>query len=180
MQKNPRSGQFKTHRKSLIELSTIEQLTIHRQTPGPTEVTALDLSLYADRQPGRPSQRSAPAGAARHRSAGAGPGAAALADGAGGPALDDTEVDDLTPLAGLVHLRRLSLSGTGVTDLSPLAGLTSLRELSLDRTSVSDLNPLSGLESLEELTLTDTAIDPESVAELRSRRPNLSVVGTDG
>jgi hypothetical protein len=45
MQKNPRSGQFKTHRESLIELSTIEQLTIHRQTPGPTEVTALDLSL---------------------------------------------------------------------------------------------------------------------------------------
>jgi hypothetical protein len=45
MQKDPRSGQFKTHQTSLIELSTVEQLTIHRQVPGPTEVTALDLSL---------------------------------------------------------------------------------------------------------------------------------------
>lgn len=42
---NPGGNDFKINRASLVKISKMEQLTIHRQQPGPTEVTTLDLSL---------------------------------------------------------------------------------------------------------------------------------------
>jgi hypothetical protein len=46
-QKSPAKakGVFATNKKTLLEISQIEQLTIHRQQPGPTSVTSLDLAL---------------------------------------------------------------------------------------------------------------------------------------
>ena len=59
--------------------------------------------------------------------------------------LRNTQVSDLSPLAGLTNLRYLYLSRTQVSDLRPLAGLTRLRYLYLSGTQVEDLSPLAGL-----------------------------------
>jgi hypothetical protein len=64
-----------------------------------------------------------------------------------------TQVEDLSPLAGLTGLTNLDLSGTQVEDLSPLAGLTALMRLDLGGTQVEDLSPLAGLTSLRVLDL---------------------------
>ena len=40
--------------------------------------------------------------------------------------LSDTQVSDVTPLAGLVNLTTLYLSNTQVSDVTPLAGLVNL------------------------------------------------------
>jgi hypothetical protein len=72
--------------------------------------------------------------------------------------LGNTQVSDLSPLAGLTGLGTLSLSNTPVSDLSPLAGLTGLGTLSLDSTEVSDLSPLAGLTGLKTLSLDETLV----------------------
>ena len=60
---------------------------------------------------------------------------------------------DINPLAGLINLERLSLSGNGITDISPLAGLKKLRVLDLTHNHIVDFTPLAGLTSLEELKI---------------------------
>ncbi len=63
--------------------------------------------------------------------------------------LTGNPVSDLSPLAGLINLERLLFSGTNVSDLSPLAGLTNLKDLYFHGVNVSDLSPLAGLINLE-------------------------------
>lgn len=70
-----------------------------------------------------------------------------------------TDEIDLTPLAGLTNLTRLTIyqnnnfSAT-VSDLSPLAGMTRMRRLSLGISfDVTDLSPLAGMTQLEDLQL---------------------------
>ena len=72
--------------------------------------------------------------------------------------LQQTQVSDLKPLAGLTGLQQLYLNQTQVSDLKPLAGLTGLRELSLNQTQVSDLKPLAGLTGLQWLSLDQTQV----------------------
>lgn len=62
-------------------------------------------------------------------------------------------IEDLTPLAGLVKLTHLDLSGGAARDLSPLANLTNLESLWLWNHDVTDLTPLSGLTNLKELNV---------------------------
>ena len=45
--------------------------------------------------------------------------------------LNDTQVSDLSPLAGLSNLEGLWFSGTAVSDLTPLAGMENLLDLDL-------------------------------------------------
>jgi serine/threonine protein kinase/Leucine-rich repeat (LRR) protein len=80
--------------------------------------------------------------------------------------LADTQIADLSPLAGMplgmlnisscakvtdllslrgMPLRKLSVDGTGVTSLEPLRGMSSFQSLAFGHTKVSDLTPLSGL-----------------------------------
>ncbi|MGZ3218366.1 leucine-rich repeat domain-containing protein (plasmid) [Paracoccus sp. T5] len=72
--------------------------------------------------------------------------------------LDDTQVADLAPLAGLKGLQSLILLNTRVTNLAPLAGLTSLQILNLSGTQITDLAPLWGLKGLQILNLGRTPI----------------------
>ena len=60
---------------------------------------------------------------------------------------------DLSSLAGLVAMERLSLRNNGLTDVSALAGLVNLRHLSLRGNAVSNGWPLAGLAQLEILDL---------------------------
>ena len=63
----------------------------------------------------------------------------------------------------LIHLQRfpglrlLSVSQTDISDLSPLAGLSALQSLDCSETQVSDLGPLAGLSALQSL---DCSEDP--------------------
>ena len=74
---------------------------------------------------------------------------------------------DLTPLAGMENLRRLTVNGSyrsssdpwnltaadALSDISPLSALENLTYLSLDYNGISDLSALSALANLEELFL---------------------------
>ncbi|MCP3971072.1 MAG: leucine-rich repeat domain-containing protein, partial [Rhodobacteraceae bacterium] len=62
--------------------------------------------------------------------------------------LDNTDISDLTPLAGLTALLWLGLNRTRVQDLSALTGLTNIHDLRLDGTAIADLRPVRGLRKL--------------------------------
>ncbi len=68
------------------------------------------------------------------------------------------QVSDLSPIAGLINLRRLSLHYNPISDLSPLQGLKNLKYLVLNHTLVSDLSPVRSLTNLTELVLDDTLV----------------------
>ena len=66
---------------------------------------------------------------------------------------NSNSVSDLSPLAGLVNLKTLSLYSNSVSDLLPLAGLTNLEVLILADNSISNIAPLANLTQLKELGL---------------------------
>ena len=61
------------------------------------------------------------------------------------------QVSDLSPIAGLIDLRRLHLNDNPISDLSPLKGLTNLTHLEFDYGGIDDLSPIAGLINLERL-----------------------------
>ena len=72
--------------------------------------------------------------------------------------LDYTAVSDVAPLADLTQLTNLNLYDTAVSDVAPLANLTQLRWLNLYKTAVSDVTPLANLTQLRWLGLYKTAV----------------------
>ena len=64
-----------------------------------------------------------------------------------------TDLSDLTPLARLINLELIHGWGNPISDLSPLAGLTKLRHIYLPLGKISDLTPLANLTELQELYL---------------------------
>ncbi|MDO4223353.1 MAG: leucine-rich repeat domain-containing protein [Acinetobacter sp.] len=64
-------------------------------------------------------------------------------------------VSDITPLAGLINLKKLVLRGQKLlTDISPLAHLTKLQELDLQECEqITDISPLANLTKLKDLYL---------------------------
>jgi len=79
---------------------------------------------------------------------------------------------DLSSVACLINLTNLALGqdsscndGTGVTDISPLAGLVGLVSLDLSGQNIESLAPLSNLTRLEQLILADNA-NLSSLADL--------------
>ena len=55
------------------------------------------------------------------------------------------EIPDISPLAGLTGLTRLSLEDNDISDISPLAGLTNLKWLAVQNNKIVDFSPLDGL-----------------------------------
>ena len=68
------------------------------------------------------------------------------------------QVSDLSPIAGLINLRRLFLHNNPVSDISPLRGLKNLTELSITHTLVSDISPVKGLTNLTWLEADHTLV----------------------
>jgi hypothetical protein len=66
---------------------------------------------------------------------------------------NNSNITDLSPLAGLSNLTELDLSSNNINDLTPLAGLTNLTSLWLDYNNITDITPLVGLTNLTELDL---------------------------
>ena len=75
-----------------------------------------------------------------------------------GPGGAGNPVNDLSPIAGLINLRKLYLIGTPISDLSPLRGLTNLTELRLNDTPVSDISPVRGLTNLTRFSVHATLV----------------------
>ncbi len=76
----------------------------------------------------------------------------------GGWGEDENQVSDLSPIAGLINLERLYLSGNPISDFSPLKGLTNLKGLVLNHTLVSDLSFVRSLTNLDALIVQDTLV----------------------
>jgi hypothetical protein len=62
-----------------------------------------------------------------------------------------------------------------VVDLSPLAGLTELQDLALYGMPVVNLAPLAGMIGLTTLSLVGTRVTGDEVAKLKARLPRLEV-----
>jgi len=77
------------------------------------------------------------------------------------------ETTDITLLAGLTNLTLLNLrvQGNEITDITPLAGLTTLTTLNLSHNNIINLTPLAGLTNLTSLELENNnrrSVSPES------------------
>jgi internalin A len=72
--------------------------------------------------------------------------------------LGEGDYDDLSPIAGLVHLESLRASVSRVSNLKPLEKLTKLDRLDLGRTPVRDISILANLVELTELQLDGTEV----------------------
>ncbi len=72
--------------------------------------------------------------------------------------LDNTQITDLEPIAGLSKLTGLGLSHTPISSLAPIADLTKLKKLLLDESQVVDLAPIRNFQQLEELSLNKTNV----------------------
>ncbi len=65
---------------------------------------------------------------------------------------------DLTPLAGLTKLSRLSIVNSGISNIGPLASLTNLKALELSVSPIENLQPLEKLRNLTSLWLNETNV----------------------
>jgi len=68
------------------------------------------------------------------------------------------DLSDISPLAFLVNLQELYLTGTKVSDISPLVGLNKLKYLYISNTDVYDLSSLCSLTSLYEIYISETQV----------------------
>jgi internalin A len=69
------------------------------------------------------------------------------------PELRTNQIEDISPLSGLIRLKSLDLSHNQITDISDLSNLTSLETLILYNNQISDISALSGLSNLTSLDL---------------------------
>ena len=86
--------------------------------------------------------------------------------------LADTNVSDLTPLAGLEHLIYLEIFLTKVTDYSPLVTCTALEDLNLSYT-YGDPAPIQKMTWLKRLWWADS---PVTVEEFREYLPDAEMM----
>ena len=77
--------------------------------------------------------------------------------------LEDNNLTETAPLAGLTRLTTLSLNNNSVWNLEPIAGLTRLTTLSIDYNSLSGLEPIAALPQLKTLHLRGNWLDNVTV-----------------
>ena len=85
--------------------------------------------------------------------------------------LNNTGVQDISPLAALINLTEVYLGNNNISDLSPLYGLINITELWLVDNDIVDISPLANLKNLEILNLDVNSIEDLSpLSELTSIR----------
>lgn len=67
--------------------------------------------------------------------------------------LNENEIKDISPLAGLKKLKYIEIQRNRIVDLTPLSGLTELVYLKLYNNLIEDVTPLAGLTKLKGLDL---------------------------
>ena len=91
--------------------------------------------------------------------------------------LEENEIRDITPLAGLAKLEDLYLHRNPISDISALAGIRNLRILGVVSAQISDITPLAQLTKLRTLLLSENHItDITPLTELI----NLGELGLSG
>ena len=87
------------------------------------------------------------------------------------------QVSDLSPIAGLINLRRIGFGKNPISDLSPLRGLRNLTFINGRESKVSDLSPIAGLTRLTHIDFTFT--DPPVIHDTKqvSGLVNLTFLG---
>ena len=85
--------------------------------------------------------------------------------------LSDNNISDISAVARLINLIHLSLGGNNVSNISALTRLTNLTYLSLYNNNISNISALTRLTSLTDLSLRNNTIsDISSVARLTNLR----------
>ena len=72
--------------------------------------------------------------------------------------INNNKISDLSPIVGLINLRRIRLSDNFISDLSVLSKFTALKEVEIGGELTPDLLPLAGLINLEKVEVTNTSI----------------------
>ena len=79
---------------------------------------------------------------------------------------DENGITDLSPLAGLVNLKKLSIEGNVVSSMEGLSRLTQLEEIRAGKNHITDISQLEGLVNLKTLSLESNCfIEKEPYAE---------------
>lgn len=73
--------------------------------------------------------------------------------------LDNNEIVDLTPLAGLKIIQLLSLKGNKIESIEPLKEFAKLQYLDLSGNKVKDISPLAKSTNMRFLELSDNAVE---------------------
>jgi Leucine-rich repeat (LRR) protein len=87
-------------------------------------------------------------------------------------------IQSIDPLAQLLTLRQLDISGTSVSDLTPIRNLTELVELQAANTAITDLQPLKYSSHLEILNLSNTRVNNIAVVERMTNLKKMNLSGT--
>lgn len=72
--------------------------------------------------------------------------------------LENTRLQSLPNMSGMVQLEMLTITGSSLTDIAPLAKLPGLRTLHLDDNAITSVKPLAGLYRITALTLSGNKI----------------------
>lgn len=91
------------------------------------------------------------------------------------------DMEEISPLAYLTQLKKLTISETLVDDLSPLAKLINLEELDISENRFDDITPISSLINLKKLDIAVNSIpDLWPVANLKNLEYlNMSLITFD-
>jgi len=93
-----------------------------------------------------------------------------------GLSLDDNQISDVSPLAGLKQLKGLLIYENRLTDISALADLKLLEQLNLRNNQISDVRSLAGLKLLESLNLqSNPDLTRAQIAELQKALPKCDI-----
>lgn len=86
-------------------------------------------------------------------------------------------IQNIEPLARLLQLTSLNLSGTNVSDLTPIRNLTELATINLSHTKIGDPSPLKYSNKVVDLNISHTLISDISVVEKMPGLQNLNMRG---
>ena len=92
--------------------------------------------------------------------------------------LSNNNINDLTPLIYLQSLTHLDLSGNEIENISPLEFLPNLVSLDLHNNPFEDITPLSGLNNLETLNINNCNVPFLSPAKSLKKLRYLYVINT--
>lgn len=98
-----------------------------------------------------------------------------LSDLTGVTSLSDFDVN----IADAISLETLDLRNTQITDLSPIAGLNGITMLELGNTQITDFSPLSGLQALRHLYLENTAFSDLHMLPRAAKFQQLDLKGSN-
>ena len=91
---------------------------------------------------------------------------------------NNTYIQNIEPLARLLNLTSLDLSGTNINDLTPIRNLTELDTLNLSHTKITDLTPLKYSGKLISLTINRTSVADISIVEKMPALQHLDISKT--